>query len=189
MNIAVKAAFGCGAVAVLIGMMSGGGVNSSTTAAPNLPNDQTQFIEAVIAARATYSSAPNELAAGGVRSARRSAICNVLTSQNADDWYGKVTSLSSNGDGKGVITLAVGPNVSVSTWNNALSDLGDHTLIEPTSAVFRSLATLKIGDRVKFSGQFLSSDVDCVREKSITIRGSMKNPDFLMTFSTVQKAL
>ena len=49
--------------------------------------------------------------------------------------------------------------------------------------------TLKIenkGVKVKFSGTFFSNDSkDFIKEKSLTIRGAMKNSDFLVKFSDV----
>jgi hypothetical protein len=189
MNIAVKAALLCGGAALFIGAVAGSGSNkSSASVQPQLPNDQAQFVKAVSSARTAFSGAPNELAAGGVRSSRMNAICNAVINQAASDWYGKVTKMTSNGDGKGVLSISVAPDVQVSTWNNALSDIGDNTLIDPSSSMFKTISTLKVGDWVKFSGRFSSSKVDCVKEQSVTIRGSMTDPAFVMRFSSVKKA-
>jgi aspartyl protease family protein len=149
------------------------------------PSDQTRFTSAVVSARASYERAPNELAAGGIRSGRQHAICNIVINQSASDWVGKITKLTSNGDGKGVISIALAPNVQVSTWNNSPSDIGDDTLIDPTSSLFKALATMKVGEPVKFSGRFSSSRTDCVGEQSVTLQGSMTDPAFTMRFTSI----
>jgi hypothetical protein len=189
MNIVVKSALACGAGAVLIGMLAGGSGKGASTPAPALPtpSDQARFTSAVVAARTSYRSAPNELAAGGIRNGRQQAICNAVTNQSATDWVGKIAKLTSNGDGKGVIAVELAPGVHVSTWNNALSDIGDHTLIDPNSSLFKSLSAMKTGDLVKFSGRFSPSNTDCVREMSVTLGGSMTDPAFAMRFTSVSK--
>jgi hypothetical protein len=107
--------------------------------------------------------------------------------QSASGWVGKISELTSNGDGKGVVSIELAPNVHFSTWNNALSDIGDNTLIDPNSSLFKSLSTMKKGDVVRFSGRFSSSKTDCVREKSLTLAGSMTDPAFTMRFTSVGK--
>jgi hypothetical protein len=188
-NIAIKAAAVCGMSALVIGVISGSGGASrpAPVAEFKAPSDQTRFTTAVVSARASYKSAPNELAAGGIRSARQQAICGIMTDQSASDWVGKVTKLTSNGDGKGVISISLAPNVQVSTWNNGLSDLGDRTLIDPTSSLFKALATMRVGDVVRFSGRFSSSKTDCVGEQSVTLQGSMTDPAFTMRFTSIRK--
>jgi hypothetical protein len=189
MNIAIKAAAFCGVSALVVGLISGSG--SGTTkpdpVAAQGPSDQMRFTSAVVSARTSYKRAPNELAAGGIRSGRQQAICNIVINQSASDRVGKITKLTSNGDGKGVISVSLAPDVQVSTWNNSLSDLGDHTLIDPNSSLFKALATMKVGDWVRFSGRFSSSGTDCVGEQSVTLQGSMTDPAFTMRFTYIKK--
>jgi hypothetical protein len=190
MNIAVKVAMIVGAAAVMIGMISGSD-SSSTNRVPAeklpIPSDQVNFLKAVGTAMTSYKAAANELAAGGIRSVRQQAICNAVINQQASDWVGRVETLSSNGDGKGVVKLSMTPNIHVGTWNNSLSDIAAHTMIEPSSSMFRDIAALKVGDLVKFSGQFSSSKTDCVGEQSVTLNGSMTDPEFTLRFTSMRK--
>ncbi|MBH5372205.1 hypothetical protein [Bradyrhizobium glycinis] len=187
MNIAIKLAAGCGIGALLIGMIVGNGKSAPPPPSVPLPYDQVGFVRSVATAKSAYKAANNQLAAGGARSSRKQAICNALQGQSATGWVGKIAQLTSNGDGKGVVSIELAPDVHVATWNNALSDIGARTLIEPTSSLFKSLAGMKRGDLVRFSGSFTSSDVDCVREQSVTLDGSMTDPVFTMRFSSVAK--
>ena len=190
MNIAIKVAMICGASAVIIGAISGSG-SSSINRVPAeklpIPSDQARFERAVLSARTSYNSAANELAAGGIRSSRQQAICNAVINQQASDWVGRIETLTSNGDGKGVVSLSMTQYIHVATWNNSLSDIRDNTLIDPTSSMFKQLAALKVGDLVIFSGQFSSSNTDCVGEQSVTLQGSMTNPEFTMRFTSIRK--
>lgn len=116
------------------------------------------------------------------------AICGAVKVGKAIDWTGTLTELTTNGDGLGVVTIAIADDVSVQTMNNAFSDISSNTLIDPDSAVFRKLSTLKKGERVKFSGTFVTppTNVDCLWEISITMDGAMDEPSFVMRFSDVQ---
>lgn len=103
------------------------------------------------------------------------------------DWIGKVTTLTTNGDGKGVIEVSISDHVTIKTWNNSLSDIADETLIEPGSSVFSQLGELHNGDKVKFSGGLISAPTDCFKEGSVTLHGSMSDPEFILRFSRIEK--
>jgi hypothetical protein len=188
MNIVIKVALGCGLGFIAVGALVGGGKSAAPPATSvSLPSEQARFIAAITNARSQFTSAANELAAGGIRNSRQLAICSALQGTRADGWIAKVSHQSTNGDGKGVITLELGPDLHVSTWNNSLSDYSDKTLIDPDTQFFKSLAAMKRGDTVRFSGAFFPSNVDCVAEQSVTLAGSMKSPVFTMRFSSIRK--
>lgn len=151
-----------------------------------VPNDQLAFVAAANAAMSAYRSAPNDLAKGGVRAQRRGDMCRTIRGRAVIGWVGKITELTSNSDGKGVLSITLSPGITVKTWNNALSDVAHDTLIEAGTGMFAKLASLKIGQKVKFSGQFFESDVDCIFESSLTLQGAMTSPEFIMRFSSVQ---
>ena len=63
----------------------------------------------------------------------------------------------------------------------------DNTLIENGSDLYNSISDLSEGDRVVFSGTFIPDDSDFIREGSVTERGSMTDPEFILKFSDVRK--
>ena len=151
-----------------------------------VPDDERRFILAVTSAHDAYEAASNEMAQGGTRDTRKDAICHALNSEGvATNWIGTIKTLSSNGDGKGVLEIEIAPNVTVGTWNNVLSDVEDHTLLDPKSSVFQAASAMSVGDAVEFSGSFIPSDTDCIRETSLTLAGSMQEPNFLVRFSSI----
>ena len=162
-------------------------VASTAPKAPVLPSDETNFIDAITSARSAYRAAQNDMAKGGIRASRRTAICQALAQMSVRNWVGRIQNLSSNSEGKGVLEISIAKDVSVKTWNNALSDIADKTLIATDSALFQTASRMKVGDTVYFSGSFLRSSDDCVRESSLTTDGSMKDPAFIIQFDSIQK--
>jgi hypothetical protein len=151
-----------------------------------MPDRQRQFIDVLDDFAARYSQAPNEMAQGALRPQRAKAICSLMNRDGeVRGWVGKVKKMSSNNEGKGVIEISISPRASVKTWNNALSDIGDHTLLEPGSLSHTQAVELRPGQSVEFSGTFPLGDKDCLRESSLTQRGSMSEPEWIFRFQTI----
>ena len=150
-----------------------------------MPESQRAFMNAVRKGQEAYKAGQNDMAKGASRPMRAREVCGALRSGRADGWIGTVYSLSSNGDGKGVLTIYLGDNIYVKTWNNAMSDISDRTLIEPDTQLFSKASALREKQAVAFSGAFSKDSTDCFRESSMTISGSMTEPEFIMRFSQV----
>lgn len=152
-----------------------------------IPSDETSFIKAVQSASESFANATNDLAKGGTRRERAKAVCMAIPSPSIKDWIGTITELTTNGDGLGVLSVKLSDNISVKTWNNAVSDVFDKTLIDPDSSVFKVLSQLKKGDKIKFSGQFTKdhNKTDCYHEASVSLAGSMEEPEYIFKFSSI----
>lgn len=92
------------------------------------------------------------------------------------------------GGDSSVITIEMADDIEVSTWNNALSDLMSDTLIDESSDLYASMTSLSEGDDVVFSGKFVKDSYDCLLESSITDRGGMETPTFIMRFKELAAA-
>ena len=149
------------------------------------PAAEVALLAAVDQAMATYAAGANDMAKGAARPARAKAICAALRGLVVRDWLGEVETLSSNSDGKGVLAVRLARKVTAGTWNNSFSDSDEHTLLDPAGATFAAAAGLKVGGRVRFSGTFFRSETDCVHEKSITMAGSMEEPEFVFRFTAI----
>jgi hypothetical protein len=150
---------------------------------PAQPATESAFVAAVVQARQQYNAAANDMQQGGIRATRKTAICQALRGLSVTGWVGTIYEATTNGDGNGVVEITIAPDVYVMTWNNSLSDVLDHTLIPAGSAVFNAFARMKKGDAVKFSGIFMRGDTDCVEESSMSMSGSMTEPEFPMRFT------
>lgn len=161
------------------------GATAAADAAPSLPmpGSEQAFISTVQNYAAQYGQAANEMAQGALRVRRAKALCALNT--DVENWTGTVATLSSNSDGRGVLEIKLADGVTVGTWNNAISDIGSDTLIDPTSPVGTSAASMGVGAPVTFSGSLISADTDCFGEQSITQEGSMTGPEFTLQFSAL----
>lgn len=153
--------------------------------AASMPDTQKAFVAAIESGRQQYAAGTNDMAKGAARPARGRALCSSLPNGRVVNWVGRISTLSSNSDGKGVLTVEFGPDMYLGTWNNSLSDVGDGTLIDPSSALFAVASSMRKGDWVWFSGSFSKANPDCYREKSLTMAGSMQDPNFVMRFSSI----
>ena len=165
-------------------------VVSSPTLQPSVqsvkPNDEIQFIELVTTYVNKFGETKNELQQSILRDKRKQEISRILTSHEVTSWVGKIRSLETNTEGKAILVIRLSPDIELGTWNNGLSDVFDNTLIDKETTLYKQLSDLTTGKLVKFSGSFFRSETDYVREKSITIQGSMTKPEFLFKFSSVQ---
>ena len=161
-------------------------ISSAPALALEMPPDEVAFIDAVMRAKRAYETSSTDLQKGAARPARARDICRALASRSISGWAGKIATLTTNGDGKGVIEISIARDIKIGTWNNAVSDAVDRTIIEPSSPLYEKALSLKIGQDVIFSGAFIPSDTDCAREQSVTLAGSLQEPAFLMRFSKIR---
>jgi len=154
---------------------------------PVVPDRQKSFVALTADFERRFNSSANELQQNALRDERRTALLAVLPELSVTGWIGKITKLETNSEGRALVSVRVSPNTSLTTWNNALSDLGSNTLIEKDSQLYGVLMNLKIGDEVKLSGRLFPSETDGFHETSVTIRGSMTDPEYLFDFHSVAK--
>jgi hypothetical protein len=152
----------------------------------NGPEEERKLVIAIERAREAYAAGANDMAKGAARPARAKAICAALNGLQVRDWVGTVDTLSTNGDGLGVLSVKIGKDIWVETWNNGLSDTSEHTLIDPDSALFKQAMGLTKDQEVTFSGHLFHGDPDCIRESSLTMNGSIGKPEFIFRFSHVE---
>jgi TPR repeat protein len=160
--------------------------NLANLEAHSMPEAESLLLAAVEKARSAYVAGANEMAQGAARPARAKEICAVFKDDlRVSNWLGEVAILSSNSDGLGVLSIQIAEGVSIKTWNNALSDLVDKTLIDPESTVFKQAIALRKGQKIRFGGQFIRNPTDCIREGSLTLKGSLTQPEFIFRFSNL----
>jgi len=150
------------------------------------PEGQIQFSDAVSISSRNYEDAKNELQQSSIRDKRKEDISSILRSYTINSWVGTINQLETNTDGKAILSVRIAPNIEIKTWNNALSDIASNTLIEKGTGLYKDLFNLSNGQRVIFSGSFFPSEADHIEETSITIDGSMRNPEFLFKFNSVK---
>lgn len=149
-----------------------------------IASDEKRFIDIVEEIQQKHSSSKNELQKSMARDERKKLLSNINIYE-VNNWVGTITKLDTNNDGKGILVVKIAPALSVGTWNNAFSDIQNNTLIEKNTKLYNSLLDMKVGQKIRFSGQFFPSDDDAIKEKSMTIDGSLSEPEFLFKFYSV----
>lgn len=152
----------------------------------DLPEDQLKFIGVVGKYANGFGKAKNELQQSALRDQRQNEISKIMTDRRVYSWIGEISKLQTNTDGDAIISIKVSPDIEIKTWNNAFSDINSSTLISKGSELYNSLLNLSRGQKVRFSGSFFSSQEDHFEETSVTIKGSMRNPEFLFKFSSIK---
>lgn len=155
-----------------------------------LPVDEAQFISTLASFKEHYHAASNEFLRSTVRRERAAALERILRGRLVDGWIGSVSSMTTTGDGSGVLSIRP-PGydwITVGTWNNSLSDIGSGTLIPAGSPLYEQVSHLSVGGKVTFAGTFGSGDLDYLKESSMTEAGSMDDPEFVFTFASVRAA-
>ena len=102
-------------------------------AAGDMPQDQKQFIEIVERFHDAYTQGDNDIAKDATRLQRAKAICAAIRTPVVQNWTGSVFKVSSNREGKGILELTLSTHMGITTWNDSIADVGDHTLIDPKS--------------------------------------------------------
>ena len=150
------------------------------------PESQKKFEEIVAAHLQQYKDAQNELQESTARKNRGKSLGSLGMGYSVKDWVGTISSMVTTTEGDAGIDISVNKSITISTWNNSLSDIADGTLIKSESPLYQKIINLKKGQKVKFSGKLVKSDgMDFYKETSLTIDGSMRSPDFLIIFTDI----
>ena len=152
-----------------------------------VPAPQKEFVDTVLSYKADFRKAQNELQQSSVRTKRRQALAGLGLGMAVENWVGKIKRMETTTEGHAVLAVTIGDNVEIHTWNNAFADMGVGTLISHESPLYDKLSEMARGQQIKFSGSFLPSEDDYYEELSLTIEGSMSQPEFLFKFSDVDK--
>jgi hypothetical protein len=153
--------------------------------AVSLPASQQGFVDIVEASRRAYNAAANDMAKGSTRPTRARGLCDSLSGTAVNNWIGTITTLSTNSDGDGVLAVSIAKDITFKTWNNSFSDMSDNTILNHTSSIYRKASALSVGQKVRFSGNLIRAQTDCFKESSISMSGSMLDPEFIFRFGSI----
>jgi hypothetical protein len=159
---------------------------TETTVAVTTSAQQEKFMEAIEEGRQKIDDASTDLQQSAALRDRDKALCSILSSYVATDWSGTVKNIGANGEGKAYITIEIGDDARVQTWNNAFSDIGDNTLIPDTNPIFDVIVPLEKGDSVKFSAKFLKGRDTCLKQGNLTEFFYGRDPEFIVQFTKIE---
>jgi hypothetical protein len=150
------------------------------------PKDQTAFTTALTDAKTAFEAADVEDQMD-IQPKRAAAICKALPKPEIKNWIGQVRAADADSGGRLTVTVALPDGTLVKTWNNAMSDLDDNTLVPAGTPIAATFGKLKAGDPIRFSGTFFTDDMDCYRSTRLALGQSVMEPSFLFRFTAVDK--
>lgn len=158
----------------------------SASRAPVLvPSDQQRFVQIIQKYINAFPDAKNELQQAVMRQHRKNDIAEAFDSRYVSAWIGTINRLETTADGRAILAINITPEIAVKTWNNTFSDFNTNTLISKESSLYQQLINLTHGQLVEFSGYFINSQQDYIRELSMTNKGAIMAPGFLFKFQSV----
>ena len=162
---------------------------AAAPATPVAPTIEDQFIKAVDDGRQTFSNGLNDMVRGVARPRRAEALCRLVPRGRMENWVGKLATLGSSPGGRGVVGIELASKLIVSTNRTEAADDKDKTLIDVRSPLFGNAAVLAVGDRVQFSGTFVTGPDDCFKEVGKDVAASMTAPEFIMRLDAIKKVI
>jgi hypothetical protein len=149
--------------------------------------DQGAFVDAAVAGGIEYLATTNELKQRLIEKSRNRAVCAAVPkSREIERWVGRINRLAVTTQGLGILEVQIGYRTKLSTWNGALSDVFNKTLIPFGSEDYRRLAKMGEGHLITFSGTFFEGrDGACILERSFSLDGGMSTPNFVFRFKDV----
>ena len=150
------------------------------------PEDQSRFVQIIERAKEAIDNAETDLQKNVALRERDKELCSTLSGNKVKGWSGVVKNVGATGEGKAYVDIEIADRIRVQTWNNALSDILDETLIPTSSPFFDNLVALNEGDLVTFSATFLKGNT-CLKRGNLTEVFYGISPEFIVRFSDVKK--
>jgi hypothetical protein len=148
------------------------------------PSEEQAFCESVARFSRAYTAASgNEIQEKALPDERGHTIQRDIV-----QWVGTIDRIETSIAGGAFVSIALPCKdpTTLRTWNNALSDVDDRTIIPERTAMYATLAWAHKGQSVIISGEILADEHGNAREMSATARGSMTEPEFLFRFSAIE---
>ena len=150
------------------------------------PKDQAAFATAISDTQKAFSAAAVDDQMD-IQPQRAAALCKALSKPEVKNWVGAVRAADKDSGGRLTVTVALPDGTLVKTWNNAMSDLDDNTLVPAGTPLAAAFGKLKAGDTIRFAGTFFSDEADCYRSTRLALGQSVMEPSFLFRFTAVEK--
>lgn len=155
-----------------------------------VPAAQQAMTDAVAQGRTEAEAAETDLQRAHVLTVRSESMCESVPDGAVEQWAGTVKTVDANSEGKAVVIVEIEEDIEIGTWNNAFSDISDNTLIEQGTPLYDVALSLAPGDAVTFSGTLkpgTDGNDTCYYTSNLTEVMSIESPDYIITFSDLQK--
>lgn len=140
-----------------------------------MPQMERDYLEIVLDARKQYQSARTAEARESARAGMQIRLHRLLgLDHEARDWTGTIQNVQTLPGGDRAVSIELGPDITLSTWQNRFFDGEYATLIPPDSPFYHALDGANAGDPVRFNatliGSRVASDDEMVRRPELIAR-------------------
>mgnify|MGYP007063418202 CR=1 FL=1 len=160
----------------------------------NVPENQKSFENMRKSQYEKYTSSKNDIKRSNAFNDANDLSKNFYEENNGKikDFTGQITTISTDQGGDYLhITVKSklhGITISYKTFNNSFSDDQFNSLIKKGSDVYNKVAELEEGDYVYFSANMYKNKDRGIKEISMTERGSLSSPEFIVKFSDIRRS-
>lgn len=134
---------------------------------------QSQFEDIVNHYMNEFRSAKNEIQESSARISRAQALRGI-GSNEVNNWTGRLSKIMTDTKGNATVFINITKNIQIKS-----SDIG------AGSDLYNKIGNMAIGQKVSFSGNFKQLGQDYFYEYSLTIRGSMTAPEYVLNFTDI----
>jgi len=140
-----------------------------------------------------YKHASNEIQKSAVFNDCNKTRGKYLVNQSLrfNNWIGELIDISTD-QGGDVASIRIRSDAAdfriyYQTHNNRLSDSGVNSLLRKGTAIYNQLSEINEYEYVLFSGSFVPDNEKGIKERSITEKGCVSEPEFIIRFTSVKK--
>ena len=147
--------------------------------------EQTLFLRTMEQFNEKYQKADNEIKQSAIYRDQISFLKNYLGTGEVSQWEGKIESIETTKGGDFASVSIKNRHISFVTPYSIIGDR--ESMIKIGSAVYKQLESLKVGDPVIFSGNFVPDDQTGFKERSVREKGFVNSPEFVFRFRSISR--
>lgn len=164
--------------------------NPKSGLAKKWPKGMLDLVTVLNSFSGKYLEAQNELQKSALRTERQAELRKQFVDRQVVNWVASIADMRTDSNRDALLILALDDTKFTLPKSRPISISVSNTMfpVKHGSDLYNRLASFKRGAVVFFSGEFIESQADYLKENSITERGSMISPEFDFRFSDISIA-
>lgn len=176
--------------ALMIAFLLIAGCDGRPTAPIDYPPDQVAFFEMNAECARRYEKGKNEVQKSLAFNDCNAERFEFSKAHKINGWIGELRGIRTD-QGANYVSVRIRASIDrydilFGSENNDLFEMGGSALIRRGDRLFNIIAELEEGDTVVFDGEFTRDDDRGIQELSLTEKGSVSDPVFVIKFSDIR---